>query len=1383
MVALQLAFGNEQDPGSCHIAHFHGRNRQRYTSRRFFSCRRDPRPGLAPARAGRYADLHSSFQSSIAIDTMNASRQKSVALLAVEQGLLLEARLHEALSRHGDDPLLDWLVRQGWLNSEHLAQMEQLLDQATVITPTPHGPLDTSSAGDEAARTARTMLALLRAPAESLTRRGRYLLEEDEPSGHGGMGQVWRAHDDRLGRTVALKEMHPHLLAHDELKRRFLVEAQVTSQLQHPGIVPVYEMADNGDGTTPFYTMRFVEGRTLSEAARQHAEKRRRGQSSPLELRALLSAFVAVCNTLAYAHARGVIHRDLKGGNVVLGEFGEVVVLDWGLARVLHGQADERAGPAVWLNEELQSQPGVKGTVAYMAPEQARGETDRVDRRSDVFGLGAILYEILSGSPPHAGGNKEEMLRQAEAGQVIPLRSRAAWVPRPLAAVCMKALAARPDERYQNAEELGAEVNRWLSGEPVAAWPEPLLVRAGRWVRRHQVLAAAAAAALLMALVLGSTGAVWWQQRMERERLAQIERQKRFAEQGEATIDQAAQMRKRMLWQEARRLLEQAGEAVREADDEGLRARFRQAEADLTLVEKLDRVREAAQALVEGKWDPGSVRDRYLRVFKEHGLDVFEDSVEALARRIGASAVREEILAALDDWSLHAADPDVRRRWSQLTARLDPGNRWRKVLLEKRGRRDPAQRRALLAQLKHESMAPATAVFLSFVLGKRTPESLELLARARERKPDDFWLNFSLGNGMGIDKDNYREERDRSRQEEAIGYFRAALAVKPTSSVAHYNLGVALKAKGDREGAIRCYREAIRISPTDAWAHTNLGVALYTKADLEGAIRSLCEAIRLDPKLAPAHSHLGVTLHAKGDVEGAIHSWRAAIRLDPTTAVVHTNLGVVLCDRGRLVDAIRSYREAIRFDPRFAKAHTGLGVALKATGDVEGAIGSWREAIRLDPANVEAHNNLGIALHAKGDLKGAIRALREAIRLDPKYARAHTNLGGALRDAGDVEGAIDSHRQAIRLDPKFTGAYYNLGLALQDKGDVKGAIHTYREALAIDPTDATTHSNLGNALRINGEIEGAIRCHLEAIRLDPRFAGAHNNLGLALHAKGDVQGAIRSWHEAIRLDPKLTKAHNNLGAALHGKGDIEGAIRNFREALRLDPRYPNAHAGLGLSLLSCGDFAAARTSFEQAAKLLLPTDPLSRAVGDQLARCCVLLDQERTLHAVLAGKHTPKDAAERMALAAIAMLPAKQLYASAARLCTEALQAQPALTSDLRPGHRYNAACAATRAGTGQGMDTDTLDDTQRAEMRYRALCWLQDDLAAHTRALSRSWAIWGKPSYQALMHWRRDADLAAVRDPGELGKLPEAEQVAWLGLWAQVDSLLAATRHRPQGR
>jgi serine/threonine-protein kinase len=326
----------------------------------------------------------------------------------------------------------------------------------------------------------------------------------------GGIGQVWLARDGDLGRDVALKELRPERADHPAVWARFLEEAKITGQLEHPSIVPVYELAKRTEDQKPFYTMRFIKGRTLAEAIKTYHRRREADEAGPLELRELLSDFGSVCQAVAYAHSRRVLHRDLKPQNVVLGDFGEVIVLDWGLAKVL-GQAE---GPVSLLpvavapegsrDETVQGQ--VLGTPAYMPPEQAEGRLDLLDQRSDVYGLGAILYEMLTGGPPLAGEDTEAVLRQVVQESPVAPRQRVAATPAALEAVCLKALAKRPEERYGSAKELAAEVQRFLADEPVTAYRDPLATRLARWGRRHRTLVAGTAALLLTAVAALTAG-------------------------------------------------------------------------------------------------------------------------------------------------------------------------------------------------------------------------------------------------------------------------------------------------------------------------------------------------------------------------------------------------------------------------------------------------------------------------------------------------------------------------------------------------------------------------------------------------------------------------------------------------------------------------------------------------------------------------------------------------------------------------------------------------------------------------------------------------------------------------------------------------------------
>ncbi|NLY00556.1 MAG: PAS domain S-box protein [Rhodopirellula sp.] len=286
----------------------------------------------------------------------------------------------------------------------------------------------------------------------------------DHIHAEGGIGRVWLARDTQLNRDVALKTLRPELLG-PRVRSRFLQEAQITGQLEHPGIVPVYELVADPRSGPPFYTMRFVRGRTLVEASRDYHQKRQAGETEPFGLVSLLTAFVAVCNTVAYAHSKGVIHRDLKGENVLLGDFGEVIVLDWGVAKMLDTPEENRFAhhPNRWSEREAgQTVEGdIVGTPAYMAPEQAEGRLDRIDSRTDIYGLGAILYEILTGQPPFTGASTMDVLDKVVRDAPIPPHRLWVDVPPTLEAVCLRALSKDPAGRYASAVALGQEIHTW----------------------------------------------------------------------------------------------------------------------------------------------------------------------------------------------------------------------------------------------------------------------------------------------------------------------------------------------------------------------------------------------------------------------------------------------------------------------------------------------------------------------------------------------------------------------------------------------------------------------------------------------------------------------------------------------------------------------------------------------------------------------------------------------------------------------------------------------------------------------------------------------------------------------------------------------------------
>jgi serine/threonine-protein kinase len=324
----------------------------------------------------------------------------------------------------------------------------------------------------------------------------------------GGLGNLYVARDEELNREVALKEIQPHYAHDPESRARFLLEAEVTGGLEHPGVVPVYGLGTYADGR-PFYAMRLVKGDSLKEAIARFHRDQSAGQvpgGRDLEFRQLLRRFVDVCNAVGYAHSRGVLHRDLKPGNILLGPYGETLVVDWGLAKVV-GRPLEPAGAEPTLRVPATGASGTTlpgsalGTPAYMSPEQAAGSLDALGPASDVYGLGATLYCLLTGRAPLETGDLDVVLEAVRRGDFPPPRRVNPAVPPALEAVCLKAMALRPQDRYASPRALAEDVERWTAGESVSVYRDPLHVRAWRRVRRHRTLVTSVAAATLMAII------------------------------------------------------------------------------------------------------------------------------------------------------------------------------------------------------------------------------------------------------------------------------------------------------------------------------------------------------------------------------------------------------------------------------------------------------------------------------------------------------------------------------------------------------------------------------------------------------------------------------------------------------------------------------------------------------------------------------------------------------------------------------------------------------------------------------------------------------------------------------------------------------------------
>jgi tetratricopeptide (TPR) repeat protein len=902
-----------------------------------------------------------------------------------------------------------------------------------------------------------------------------------EPVGRGGMGVVFRARDLSLNRDVAVKMLREDIPASPAAVRRFLVEARVTGRLQHPGIPPVHQVGELPGGR-PFLAMKLIKGRTLAELLAGGATAR--GE--------LLAAFEHVCQAMAYAHSRGVIHRDLKPHNIMVGRFGEIQVMDWGVAKQRVDTAGETTAPGgddvpdpCDVTEGSKTAAGVVlGTPAYMPPEQAAGLIDEVDERADVFGLGGVLCAILTGKPPFVAATGESTRQLAAAGNVSDAFARLdrCGAEPQIVALCKRCLSPERDGRPRDAGEVARVVAELrAAAEERARRAELDRVRATEQRKRARVQLALTGSLLLLAV--GGGAAAWWldRQAAEREvdaRRAEADRKasearlagERDAESrlkaeqarhGVATnLNLAAALRDQYKFTAAEAALAQAEELAAGGAPE-LLPPVRQAQLDLAFVVQLDDIRFRKWVWVVGPGGAGEFDTRiappeYRAAFARHGLDVTALDPAEAARRIGASVVKAALVAALDDWALYEPEPRLRARLLEVARSADPGE-WTDRL------RDPANwaSRAAVVKLAAEAAAdpaafpPAALGVLAELMQRNGLSPAPLLSAARAAHPANFELAFALGQWHTVN----------GKRGEQIGPYEAARALRPDNVTVWNNLGAALDSAGDTDGAAAAFRAIIRLAPGNAQAHNNLGICLGRRGKADAAIAAYREAIRCDPNYTLAHYNLGVALRAKGDLPGAVEAYRNAVRCNPELAPAHYNLGNALYARADMPGAITAYKAAIKFGWDNALAHYNLANALYLHGEPDDAVAEYREALARDPKLVFAHTSLGVALMAKGDVKGAVAAHKEAVRLDRKNALAHANLGVALDAAGDAAAAAAEYREALAIDPRHAVAHAALGRHFLRERRHAEAVASALRAIGADSRRVDAYVLLASALR------------------------------------------------------------------------------------------------------------------------------------------------------------------------------------------------------------------------------------------------------------------------------------------------------------------------------
>jgi serine/threonine protein kinase/Tfp pilus assembly protein PilF len=917
---------------------------------------------------------------------------------------------------------------------------------------------------------------------------GRYKLLEQ--IGEGGFGIVFMAlQHEPIQRKVALKVLKAGMDSMQVIAR-FEAERQALALMDHPNIARILDAGTTGESEPrtsesgplpltdvrgsgrPYFVMDLVKGLPMTHYCDQ----------ARLTTRERLELFVSLCQAVQHAHQKGIIHRDIKPSNVLVTQQdgkAMVKVIDFGIAKALGQQLTDKTVYTGFAQ--------MIGTPLYMSPEQAALSNVDVDTRSDVYSMGVLLYELLTGTTPFDKKRLREMdydemrrvIREEEPpkpstristlGQASTTASSnrksdpkrlSQLIRGELDWIVMKALEKDRNRRYESASAFAADVQRYLNDEPVLACPPSAGYRCRKFARRNRMVLAVAGLVLFFIALLGGVGGWVVRDRLARQAKAvneleqALDRGESFLGQGKRAEALSALERAELLAGQvpadparSERLAALKERLAAEARDQEFLARF----AEIQL--RMQSQHNPETGLFSAQVGFPEIRD----ALKQYGIIIGVTETSEVASYIQGrpDPVRLNLIAALEECFKWAPLDDAQLgRWLRTALAAADNDPWRGQVRKAAAGRDWKALEQLALQVEMGKQAPSFLISLtSFLPPQMRATRLVLFRRIQRAHPDDLWANHRLGHELVYS----------AKPAEAVRYFTAALALQPRSAGMYLNRGESMRLAGEVDAAIVDFRRALELSPRNALAFCALADALRSKGRHDEALAECREAIRVTKDipaarnvLAGAYNLLGACWAEKGQIDEAVSAFRTAVQINKDNPQAHNNLGYALSVKGKLDDSIAAFRAAIQLNKEYTQAHYHLGNVLSSKGELKQAVAEFSGTVALDPKHVLAFCNRGRAYRRLGEYEKAYADYQTALKLAPSNSWVYNALAWLLATCPDPRlrnpaRAVDFAKKAVQLASQDGNSWISLGVAEYRAREYKAAILALERCLKLDP--------------------------------------------------------------------------------------------------------------------------------------------------------------------------------------------------------------------------------------------------------------------------------------------------------------------------------------------